>query len=206
MTGVQTCALPIWHYVKLESRESLEDAVRKHCDFGVKVKDSVLRVAGFEGVGKSRTVFEAIASTSVPKCDIFCVDIFNPRNPVGHLLVNSYDTTRFNAVLVVDNCPNEQVYRYQEFFGGVQDRIRVIVMVSDRMHLWESGADYLQELTKHEIQQILLANYSLPDMPRDEIEAMVQDAGGSMRNVINRIAMYRHNAMQNKVQNDERAR
>jgi hypothetical protein len=112
-------------FVETQETNVIFDSVQRHLDWSKKLTTPRLTISGDAGVGKSRTVFEAIAALSdIAPLTLYMDDENNALN-VARAVANY---SNLYAVLVADECLDATAFQLARILQGTQHRVRLITI------------------------------------------------------------------------------
>ena len=136
--------------------------MRSHLDWKNKPTSALLTVSGDAGVGKTRTVFEAIAAMAeVAHLTLYMDDEDNALG-VARAVANY---PNLYAVLVADECLESTAFRLGKILQGVENRVR-LVTIDNALELMDKSELRLNRLSTSTVEKIVEANFPNIDQGR----------------------------------------
>ena len=136
--------------------------VRSHLDWSKKPTSALLTVSGDAGVGKTRTVFEAIAA--LPEVAHLTLYMDDEDNALGVArAVANYPNVY--AVLVADECLESTAFQLGKILQGVENRVR-LVTIDNALERGNQPELRLNRLSTPTVEKIVEANFSDIDQIR----------------------------------------
>lgn len=178
--GLQTwecwSRLPTNSHLDFISNEILTGYVAELRDAS-KEKNSVVRICGASGLGKSRLAVEAFAREDLSRVTTF-IDA-NAREDLGDIFTN-WLRNSMEGILVVDNCPAGLHQRLSEISRHPDSGITLVTINFDTDH-FQNGQKYIQlePMEPSVIEGIVRKKY--PDLPLEEVNQIVEFSEGFPR-------------------------
>jgi len=163
-------------YISVPEWEAIGLRISAHVDLATLPSDAILAIQGEAGVGKTRLVYEMLASHPALEGFVYYTDDDNLARSIAYQLANDES---LKAVLVADECSPEARARLAYIVQGHLRRVRVIAIDagSDRAL---SGLDTrLERIPEATLITILEANF--PAVPSDHLRAYVALSSGFVR-------------------------
>lgn len=136
--------------------------VRSHLDWRNKPTSALLTVSGDAGVGKTRTVFEAIAAIpEVAHLTLYMDDEDNALD-VARAMANY---PNLYAVLVADECLESTAFQLGKILQGVEHRVR-LVTIDNALERMDKSELRLNRLSTSMVEKIVEANFPNIDQGR----------------------------------------
>ena len=136
--------------------------VRSHLDWSKKPTSALLTVSGDAGVGKTRTVFEAIAA--MPEVAHLTLYMDDEDNALGVArAVANYPNVY--AVLVADECLESTAFQLGKILQGVENRVR-LVTIDNALERGNQPELRLNRLTTSTVEKIVETNFPNIDQIR----------------------------------------
>lgn len=149
-------------FVPTQESAVIFDKVQRHLDWTNKPTTARLTVSGDAGVGKSRTVFEAIATSPEFASLTLYSDDEDKALDLARAMANHQD---LYAVLVADECPDEIAFRLAKILKGVEDRVRLITIDNALESVAKSDLR-LKRMSTTTVENILEINFPHIDQNR----------------------------------------
>jgi hypothetical protein len=162
-------------FVPTGSWAATADAVRRHIDFS-RPGPPLLTVQGEAGVGKSRSVCEALLGD--PARDALVVVTSDERLALEFVRVVAKDR-QTRAILVADECSLNFRVDLERVAEACSDRLRVVALDNSLQREGGAGEIRLTHLEKGEVDTVLERNF--PDLPTDRRRAYSDLARGFVR-------------------------
>jgi hypothetical protein len=155
----------------------LSQRIHDHVDLRNNVTDPVTVIYGLAGIGKTRSIYEALKMLNASRGLTFYADNDQEALRIVRVLAN---TARTGGILVVDDCSVVARYELTQALAGHKNRMRVIAIQHDS----EEGRSAAPELqmtpySDKEIETVMRENY--PGIPPERLRAYVQLAEGYLR-------------------------
>lgn len=149
-------------FVPTPQSETIRDSVRQHLDWTQKPKTTKLTISGNAGVGKTRTVLEALVEGNDATGLVFYSD---DEDRAIELAQNLKNHPELFAVIVADECMETAAFRIERALEGFEERIRLITITNEDAI---EGANELRldPLPNKTVEEILEANFSSIDQLR----------------------------------------
>src|SRR5208283_2287952 len=168
--------------IPFRSDEGRNEIIREVRSFVTdKSDDSILRIEGEAGVGKSRLALEALKVRGIAGRTIYAPDATNPQVLTIVSVIQSQPHA--SAVIAVDECDREQQEAFRPYVSIAGGRIRLIcVGVADTLYEPPRGLAKVfrvKRLADDEIREILASIQ--PGAPREIIDVTVRLAGGMVK-------------------------
>lgn len=112
-------------FVETEASAVIFNRIAEHLDWGRKPTSARMTISGDAGVGKSRTVFEAIAA--LPGASPLVL-YTNDEDKAIELARAAANHQHLYAVLVADECLDPTAYQLSRMLQGVEQRVRLITI------------------------------------------------------------------------------
>ncbi len=165
------------NFVASESRRPFDATIRQFADFALPVGSPVLTVSGEAGIGKTRSIVEAIRPLPGTAALLIATDDVRLADEVLHLLLN--DRT-YQALFVVDGMDTPTRTRIANRLAADANRIRLIAIDNERRE--DSAPDgevKLPMLQPLEVDKILEANF--PQVPNEYRWSIARLTDGFLR-------------------------
>ncbi len=164
-------------YVKVPEWQGHHTAILAHTDFASPVHEPCLIVEGEAGVGKTRLVYEALASRPSANAMVgYCANDGKACEIAAWLAINPTAT----GILVVDECSHDTRMKLGELLRGHASRIRVIVIEhSGRREKSDVAQIWLERLPGELLREVLARNF--PHVPVERRAVYADLAGGFVR-------------------------
>lgn len=146
-------------FVPTPQSQTIRDSVRQHLDWTEKPKTTKLTISGNAGVGKTRTVLEALIEGNDATGLVFYSD---DEDRAIELAQNLKNNPEVFAVIVADECMDTAAFRIGRALEGFEQRIRLITITNEDAI---EGANELRldPLPSKAVEEILEANFSSID-------------------------------------------
>lgn len=164
-------------FVEVNEWSPVRASLEEHADFRKTRPDALLWLQRDSGVGKSRMVYETLAS----RLPLRGLVIYTRNDDQGVRIAAELANDRTaRAVLVADECPLESREKIEALLAGHKDRVRVIAInnTSDSV-LGLSPQLRLDKMQAQKVDEILSANF--PGVPRDRRSEYARVSGGFVR-------------------------
>lgn len=144
-------------FVEVPGWAAVSATVLNHVHFGTTSPDAVLWLQGESGVGKTRMVYEALASQPSAKG---LVAYTRDDETAVHLAAELANDPAARALLIADECPLESRAKIEAMLAGHRHRVRVIAIdnVSDSV-LGLSPQLRLDKMPDEKTDQVLAVNF-----------------------------------------------
>ena len=145
------------NFVEVSGWAPVRSSLLDHVDFGKDRQDAVLWLQGESGVGKSRMVYETLASLpSAPGLTLYTRD----DEVAVRIAVELANDAAARALLVADECPLESREKIDAILAGHKHRVRVVAIdnASDSV-LGLSPQLRLDKMPDEKIDQVLAVNF-----------------------------------------------
>jgi hypothetical protein len=163
-------------YVEMQPSRDIFTRIQQHVDLGNSVPDAVFTLQGEAGVGKTRLVYEALASHPQVRNLVLYTD--DESNALGLVqMLTSHPTAR--AVLVADECSIDYRMRLSSRLSGFSDRIRVVAIHNQGSRENYMGEAWLTKLTDEQVGQVLESTF--PHIPHEVRRAYAELSKGFIR-------------------------
>jgi len=165
-------------FVPVPAWNKASDMIKHHIDFMKEVPDVVLPISGEAGVGKTRLVYECLASFEGARNFVIYADDEQKALELARLLAND---SSLKAILVADECSINTRVHLNEVLRGAKERVRVIAIDNsgERPSCWEVPEIWLERIPREIVEKILAKNY--PEVPEERRRAYADLAGGFVR-------------------------
>jgi hypothetical protein len=147
-----------------------------HVDLAANVPDPVLTLQGEAGVGKTRTVYEALRSSPASALVLY-TDNEDHAIEIANQIANNETLT---AIIVADDCSLSGQEALDRKLIGCRDRVRCVCIDNSLLRA-ATPAPMLsvRKLTASELEQILKANFT--SIPPDRIRTYAHFSEGFVR-------------------------
>ncbi len=163
-------------FVPTGGASSVATAVVEHVEWSKRPSQIALTIFGEAGVGKTRSVFEAMRSLDNHReLVIYTRDESVARN----IAVGIANDQAAHAILVADECLPPAVHAIQETLRGAENRVRVITIDNAQERRSLNPQLELSELTDAEVEGVLAANY--PNVPAENRRRYAHLSSGFLR-------------------------
>jgi hypothetical protein len=136
--------------------------VRGQLDWKSKPTATRLTVSGDAGVGKSRTVFEAIAAIPEVAPLVLYADDEEKALDLARAMANHKN---LYAVIVADECPDATAFQLAKILQGVGDRVR-LVTIDNALERADRSELRLKRMSTSTVEKIVGANFPNIDQSR----------------------------------------
>jgi hypothetical protein len=136
--------------------------VQGHLDWKNKPTTARLTVSGDAGVGKSRTVFEAIAVLAEVAPLALYTDDEDKALDLARAMANHQN---LYAVIVADECPDATAFQLAKILQGVEHRVR-LVTIDNALERADKSGLRLNRLSTSTVETIVEANFPNIDFSR----------------------------------------
>jgi hypothetical protein len=151
--------------------------ILEHADFNKPCNEVILAIQGEAGVGKTRLVYEALASLEGSENLVIYTAEDTKAIDVAYTLANN---KLVQAILVADECPVDKRLRLGDILNGHKDRVRVICIDnSGERPSIEAEESWLQRIPEDDVDNILKQNF--PAVPTDRRRVYVDFSGGFIK-------------------------
>ena len=161
-------------FVQISGWEAAVRAIREQVDFARRVV-TVLTVQGEAGVGKTRCTYEALQSEAAHEALVGYTCDEKAALEFAHVIARD---SRYQAILVADECSLETRDRLRQLLPGCGDRLRIIA-IDNSLQRGGAGEVRLTHLGIGEVDTILERNF--PDLPPDRRLGYARLAEGFVR-------------------------
>jgi hypothetical protein len=152
-------------FIETEESTVISGNIRKHLDWGRKATSAGLTISGDAGVGKSRTVYEAIAALQAIAPMVLYTDDEEHALDVARALANETEPRAAHAILVADECQDATAYRLAKQLKGIEHRVRLIT-IDNALERPSQGELRLNRLPTNTVNAIVSANFEDIDAAR----------------------------------------
>jgi len=165
------------HFIEVGEWSAVRASIWEHADFAKMRSDAVLWLQGESGVGKTRLVYEALASRVSLRGLVIYTRNDEQAVRVAAELANDPVT---RAILVADECPHESREKVEAMLAGHKDRVRVIAIdnASDSV-LGLSPQLRLAKMPTEKVDEVLSSNF--PGITGDRRREYARVSGGFVR-------------------------
>jgi hypothetical protein len=153
----------------------LFEKVRSHLDWKSKPTTARLTVSGDAGVGKSRTVFEAIAALPEVAPLVLYTDDEDKALDLARAMANYQN---LYAVIVADECLDATAFQLANILQGVEDRVR-LVTIDNALERADKSELRLKRMSASTVEKIVEANF--PNIDQNRRYRYCQLAEGYLR-------------------------
>jgi hypothetical protein len=136
--------------------------VQIHLDWKGKPTTARLTVSGDAGVGKSRTVFEAIAALPEVAPLVLYTDDEDKALDLARAMANHQD---LHAVIVADECLDATAFQLGKILQGVEHRVRVVT-IDNALNGGDKSDLRLNRMSTSTVEKIVEANFPNIDQSR----------------------------------------
>jgi len=136
--------------------------VRSHLNWKSKPTTARLTVSGDAGVGKSRTVFEAIAALPEVAPLVLYTDDEDKALELARAMANHQN---LYAVIVADECLDATAFQLAKILQGVEHRVR-LVTIDNALDLLGKAELRLNRISTSTVEKIVEANFPNVDQRR----------------------------------------
>ncbi len=154
------------------------ESVRSHLDWNNKVNTARRTISGDAGVGKSRTVCEAIASLHEVSPLVLYTDDEDNALGIARALANEHE---LYAVIVADECLDASAFQLAKILQGVEHRVR-LVTIDNALERADKSELRLHKLPTPTVEKIVAENF--PDIDVNRRFRYCQLANGYLRAAI----------------------
>jgi hypothetical protein len=162
--GNQECA-QTKIFIQTDESQVISENIRQHLDWGRKVTSAGLTISGDAGVGKSRTVYEAVAALAGVAPMVLYTNDEEDALDIARALANETEPRAAYAVLVADECQDATAYRLSKQLKGIEHRVRVIT-IDNALDRPSQGELRLSKLPTNTVNAIVSANFGNIDAAR----------------------------------------
>lgn len=164
------------NYVEMQQSRETFTRLQQHVDFGHGVPEAVFTVQGEAGVGKTRLVYEALAS--LPQVCNLVLYTDDESNALGLVqMLTSHPTAR--AIIVADECSIDYRMRLSSRLSGFSDRVRVVAIDNQGSRENYLGEAWLTKLTDDQVEQVLGSTF--PHIPAEVRRVYAELSKGFIR-------------------------
>lgn len=149
-------------FVGTPEADAIFESVRRHLGWNLKLTTARITVSGDAGVGKSRTVFEAIATIPEVAPLTLYTDDEDKALDVARALANQQG---LYAVLVADECEDATAFQLAKILQGTQHRIRLIT-IDNALERMDKSDLRLSVIEPRMVEKIVEANFPNVDSGR----------------------------------------
>jgi hypothetical protein len=149
--------------------------VQSHLDWKKKPNSARLTISGDAGVGKSRTVFEAIAAIPEVAPLVLYTEDEDKALDLARAMANHQN---LYAVIVADECLDETAFQLTKILQGVESRVRLIT-IDNALEGIDRSELRLSRISTSEVEKIAEANF--PDIDQTRRYRYCQLAEGYLR-------------------------
>jgi hypothetical protein len=162
-------------FVATGQTTQIRDRVREYLDWSRKPSTSKLTISGDAGIGKTRTVFEAVAETPDARGLVFYTDDEDSALQLAQNLANHHDTY---AVLVADECVDSVAFQIGRILQGFEQRLRLIT-IDNALDITDQTDLRLTPLAFDKVEEVLNENF--PQVEASRRFRYCELAGGFLR-------------------------
>ncbi len=165
------------HYHPIADWDDKLRTIREFADFSRTPHRAVLPIRGDAGVGKSRCVYEALASNPANRA----VVVYTTSETDGEALANQLaGNPEATALLIADECGQGIAVKMDRSLRAHAKRLRVIAIDNQQQSEQTSiGELSLSRLSSSDVEKILEINY--PGIPPDRLRAFAYLSAGFVR-------------------------
>ncbi len=138
------------------------ESVQSHLDWKSKPTTARLTISGDAGVGKSRTVFEAIAALPEVAPLVLYTDDEEKALELARAMANHQN---LYAVIVADECPDATAFQLAKSLQGVEHRVR-LVTIDNALERADKSELRLNRMSTSTVEKIVEANFPNIDQIR----------------------------------------
>ena len=149
-------------FVATPESATIFENIQSHIDWKNKPSSVRLTVSGDAGVGKSRTVFEAIAALPEVAPLVLYADDEDKALDLARAMANHQN---LYAVLVADECPDATAFQLAKILQGVENRIRLIT-IDNALEGADKSELRLSKISTPQVEKIATANFPNIDQTR----------------------------------------
>lgn len=172
--GQATAVMP--RFVGTAGASTVAKAIEEHVDWSHRPPEIALTIYGEAGVGKTRSVYEAIASQKNNRELVIYTRDEAVARKIAVGLANDADA---NAVLIADECLPASLHAIQETLGGTEGRIRLITIDNAQERRSLNPQLELSKLSQVEVEGVLAANF--PNVAADNRRRYAHLSSGFLR-------------------------
>lgn len=162
-------------FVQTPESALIRDSVQKHLDWSKPPVSPRLTISGDAGVGKTRTVFEAISELEQVRSLTFYTDDEENALELATKVANQPDT---HAVIVADECVDSAGFRIGQALQGCKERVRLITIDNALERTGRTELE-LARISTGALLEILQANF--PQIEHTRLYRYCHLADGSLR-------------------------
>jgi hypothetical protein len=162
-------------FVQTPESALIRDSVHKHLDWSKPPISTRLTISGDAGVGKTRTVFEAISELEGIRSLTFYTDDEDNALELATKIANHVD---MYAVIVADECLDAAAFRIGQALQGCKGRVRLIT-IDNALERTDRTELQLARISTGALQEILQANF--PQIEQTRLYRYCNLADGSLR-------------------------
>jgi hypothetical protein len=151
------------------------ESIQSHLDWKTKPSSARLTVSGDAGVGKSRTVFEAIAALPEVAPLVLYTEDEDKALDLARAMANHKD---LYAVIVADECLDATAFQLAKILQGVKNRVRLIT-IDNALEGADKSDLRLSRISTRQVEEIAKANF--PDIDQNRRYRYCQLAEGYLR-------------------------
>jgi hypothetical protein len=163
-------------FVAVEEWRGTAELVRAHIDLTQLVTSPIITLQGMAGVGKTRLVYEVVASLQGAKNLVFYTADGEDAETVARFLANNKKT---RGVLVADECPVLSRAGIVKILKGHTERVRVVCIDNSGERLGSNEELWLDQLSSPTVEKVLEKNF--PWVPADRRRTYAGESRGYIR-------------------------
>ena len=163
-------------FVPTPESESIRAIVQSHIQWSTQPRSARLTISGDAGVGKTRTVFEAIAALPEVSPLVIYVDDEDKALEQARAAANADDD--LYVVIVADECFDATASQLESLLQGVENRVRLIT-IDNAFERIDQTDLRLKKVDTPTLEKIVEANF--PNVAPDRRYQYCRLAGGSLR-------------------------
>ena len=162
-------------FVRTPESALIRDSVHNHLDWNKPPINTRLTISGDAGVGKTRTVFEAISELEEVRSLTFYTDDEDNALELATTIANQ---PGLYAVIVADECVDSAAFRIGQTLQGCKGRVRLIT-IDNALERTDRTELQLARISTGTLLEILKANF--PQVEQTRLYRYCNLADGSLR-------------------------
>lgn len=161
-------------FVPVAAWSDIQERIAQQVNFAISTPEIIMPISGVAGVGKTRLVYESLASLAGAQYLVVYTDNGDHAFQLANLLAND---SFAHAILVVDECDVDQRVDLKRKLRGIESRVRVITIDNSGERPMGSAQElWVERITVSTLEDILIRNF--PNVPPERRRAYASSSGG----------------------------